>query len=329
MSSPVTDTINLRNARIKLSADGVQNITVLGIFLLMGTVVSFIEPKFLSLQNFSNIFIQISSVVMVSSAVTMVLISGNLELSVGGIGAMAGVLFALFARAKVPVLPSAALAILCGGLIGFLNGSIISKLRLPSFIVTMATMYIARGIAYIGAEGAVITAGLPGDFGNMGQMFLGPFPLPLIYMFVIFGAFIFIQNETVLAKQAYAIGSNIQAAELSGISITKVVTTIFTLSGLIAAFAGVIVTARFAQADCKILPGFEVDVLIASVLGGTDINGGRGTVFGMIIGALIVGVLSNVLNMAGLPIYAQNVIKGIVLVFAIALNRIIRNTIRV
>ncbi len=321
--------VTRKGRTIKLSADGVQNLIMLAIFVAMCSVVAIIEPKFLSAQNFSNIFIQVSSVIMVGAAVTMVLISGNLDLSVAGVGAMAGVLFAIFARAGVPVLPAAALAVLAGGLIGFVNGSIISILRLPSFIITMATMYIARGIAYIGAEGAVITAGLPGDFGNMGQNFFGPIPLPLVYTFIIFIAFVFFQNMTVMAKQAYAVGSNIKTAELSGISIRRVVTVIFVLSGLVAAFAGVIVTSRFAQADCKILPGFEVDCVIAAVLGGTDINGGRGTVFGMLIGALIVGVLSNVLNMLGLPIYYQNVIKGVVLVIAIVLNTAIRRTIKV
>jgi ribose/xylose/arabinose/galactoside ABC-type transport system permease subunit len=318
-----------KHGMVKLSADGVQNLTMVGIFLAMCLVVAIIEPKFLSAQNFSNIFMQLSSVIMVSAAVTMVLISGNLDLSVGGVGAMAGVLFAMFARAGLPVLPSAVLAVLAGGAIGLVNGSVISVLRLPSFIITVATMYIARGIAYIGAEGAVITSGLPGDFGNMGQGFLGPVPLPLVYTFIIFGAFVFLQNLTVTAKQAYAIGSNINTAELSGISISRVVTIIFTLSGLVAGFAGVIVTSRFAQADCKILPGFEVDCVIAAVLGGTDINGGRGTVFGMIVGALIVGVLSNVLNMLGFPIYYQSVIKGAVLVVAIVLNTAIRQRIKV
>jgi ribose/xylose/arabinose/galactoside ABC-type transport system permease subunit len=329
MGSSAVENIKPKKSFFAFSADGVQNLTVLGIFLVMCIIVAIIEPKFLSLQNFSNIFIQISSVVLVSSAVTMVLISGNLDLSVGGIGAMAGVLFALFAQSGMSVFSSAALAILFGGVIGLLNGVIISTLRLPSFIITMATMYIARGIAYIGAGGAVITTGLPGDFANMGQDWLGPIPLPIVYSLVVFLVFIFLQNKTVWAKKAYAIGSNIKAAELSGISITKVVTVIFTLSGLVAAFAGVIVTSRFAQADCKILPGFEIDVVIASVLGGTDINGGRGTVFGMIIGALIVGVLSNVLNMLGFPLYYQNVIKGIVLVLAIVLNSTIRKTAKV
>jgi ribose transport system permease protein len=324
MSIPIDKSTGNKNAIFKLSADAFQNLAVFGIFLVMCVIVAIIEPKFLSLQNFSNIFMQISSVIMVSSAVTLVLISGNLDLSVGGVGAMAGVLYALLARAGMPVLPAAVIAVLCGGLIGLTNGTIISTLRLPSFIITMATMYIARGIAFIGAEGAVITAGLPGDFGNMGQGFLGSIPLPLVYTFIIFAAFVFVQNKTVIAKKAYAIGANIKTAELSGISIFKVVTVFFTLSGLMAAFAGVIVTARFGQADCKILPGFEVDCVIAAVLGGTDINGGRGTVFGMLIGALIVGVLSNVLNMMGLVLYYQYVIKGIVLILAIVFNSALR-----
>jgi ribose/xylose/arabinose/galactoside ABC-type transport system permease subunit len=329
MSNLLNNEMKAKNISLKLSADGVQNTAVLGIFLLMCLIVSIIEPKFLSLQNFSNILMQVSSIIIVSSAVTMVLISGNLDLSVGGVGAMAGVLYAIFARAGIPVIYSALLAVLCGAVIGFLNGSIISTMRLPSFIITMATMYMARGIAYIGAEGAVITTGLPGNFGNMGEKFLGPIPLPLIYTFIIFVLFVFFQNKTVIAKQAYAIGSNIVTSELSGISIKKVVTLIFTLSGAMAAFAGVVVTARFAQADCKILPGFEIDCVIAAVLGGTDINGGRGTVFGMLIGALIVGVLSNVLNMLGLPLYYQNVIKGLVLVLAIVLNRTVRKLAKV
>jgi ribose transport system permease protein len=324
MSTLTDSTARGRNAIFKLSADAFQNLAVLAIFLLMCVVVAIIEPKFLSLQNFSNVLMQVSSVIMVGSAVTMVLISGNLDLSVGAVGAMAGVLYAMLARDGMPVLPAAGLAILAGGIIGLTNGSIISAFRLPSFIITMATMYIARGIAYIGAEGAVITAGLPGNFGNMGQGFFGPVPRPLVYALLIFAFFLVFQNRTVMARKAYAIGANIKTAELSGISIFKVVTTIFTLTGLTAAFAGVVMTARFGQADCKIMPGFEVDCVIAAVLGGTDINGGRGTVFGTLIGALIVGVLSNVLNMLGLVLYYQYVIKGIVLILAIVFNAAIR-----
>ena len=328
MDSSIKNQKNSNDRRLKLSSDALQNLTIFGLLVVLVIIASIIEPKFLGVQNLSNVLMQISSIVMVSSVITLVLNTGNLDLSVGGVGAMAGVLYAVFARDGLPIMQSAILAVLLGGLVGFINGSLISTLRLPSFIITIATMYIARGIAFIGAEGSVITSGLPGSFGNLGEAFLGPVPIPLVYALLFFIVFLFIQNKTVLGKQAYAIGSNIKAAELSGISIRKVVTTIYTLAGLAAAFAGVVVSARFNQADCRILPGFEIDVVIASVLGGTDLGGGRGTVFGMLIGALILGILTNVLNMMGLILYYQYVIKGIVLVVAIVYNNYIRKTVK-
>jgi ribose/xylose/arabinose/galactoside ABC-type transport system permease subunit len=329
MTSSSSANGSIKKNGFKFSADGLQNLTIFGLLVLMVIIAPIIEPKFLGIQNISNVLMQISSIVIVSSVITIVLNTGNLDLSVGGVGAMAGVLYAVFARAGMPVYLSALLAIICGGFIGFSNGIIISTFRLPSFIITIATMYIARGIAFIGAEGSVITSGLPGDFSNLGEGFLGPIPLPLVYALVFFIVFLFIQNMTVLGKQAYAIGSNIKAAEFSGINIKKSVTIIFMLAGLAAAFAGVVVSARFNQADCRILPGFEIDVVIASVLGGTSISGGRGTVIGMVIGALILGILTNILNMEGLILYYQYVIKGILLVVAIVYNNAMRKAIKI
>jgi ribose/xylose/arabinose/galactoside ABC-type transport system permease subunit len=319
----------IKKNRFKLSADGLQNLTILGLLLVMVIIAPILEPKFLGVQNLSNVLMQISSIVMVSAVITLVLNTGNLDLSVGGVGAMAGVLYAIFARAGMPVPQAALLAVLCGGLIGFCNGFIISTFRLPSFLITISTMYIGRGIAFIGAEGSVITAGLPGDFSNLGEGFLGPIPLPLVYAFIFFVIFLFIQTRTVLGTKAVAIGSNLKAADFSGISIQKVVTPIFMFAGLAAAFAGVVVSARFNQADCRILPGFEIDVVIAAVLGGTNINGGRGTVFGTLMGALIIGILTNVLNMMGVLLYYQYVVKGIILIVAIVFNNAVRRTVKI
>jgi ribose transport system permease protein len=324
-----TYTNGVKKSRFKLSADGLQNLTTFGLLVLMVIIAPILEPKFLGVQNLSNVLMQISSIVIVSSAITLVLNTGNLDLSVGGVGAMAGVLYAIFARAGIPVLPSAVLAILSGVLIGFSNGLIISTFRLPSFLVTISTMYIARGIAFIGAEGSVITAGLPGDFGNLGEGFLGPVPLPLVYALIFFVVFLFVHTKTVLGTKAHVIGSNLKAAEFSGISIRKTVTPILMFAGLAAAFAGVVVSARFNQADCRILPGFEIDVVIAAVLGGTNINGGRGTVFGTLMGALVLGILTNVLNMMGLLLYYQYVVKGLLLIVAIVLNNAISRTVKV
>jgi len=315
-------------SRLKLTADGLQNITILGIFLVICLVGHILEPElFFSSTNIINVMVSTSSVIITASAVTMVLISGNLDLSVGGVGAMAGVLYAIFAKAGISVEISAMLAILSGALCGFLSGFIISSLSLPSFIISLAFKLIAGGIALIGAGGAIISAGLPGNIGFIGRTISGV-PLPLVYAVCIFLIFMFIQNKTVYASKCYAIGANMTAAKLSGINATKVLSLVFMMSGMMAAFTGVIITARFTVADSGVLPGFEADCIIAAVLGGTDINGGRGTVFGMLIGALIVGVLTNIMNMLGLAIYTQNVIKGVVLVLAILVNNTIRNKVK-
>jgi ribose/xylose/arabinose/galactoside ABC-type transport system permease subunit len=313
----------------KLSADGLQNLTIFSLLVIVITIAIIAEPKFLGMQNISNVLIQISNIVLVSSLVTMVLNTGNLDLSVSGVGAMGGVLYAWFAREGVSVPLSIIIALVSGCLIGFSNGFFISRFGIPSFIITISTMYIARGIAYIGAEGSVITSGLPGSFSLIGEKFLGPIPLPIVYAFVFFIISLFVQNRTLLGKKAYAIGSNIKTAAYSGINIQKVIIPLYTLTGFAAAFVGVVVSARFNQADCTILPGFETDVIIASILGGTDINGGRGTILGMLMGALILGILTNVLNMMGVILYYQYVLKGILLIVGIVFNNTIRKTARI
>jgi len=316
-------------ARAKLSVNATQNLIITGIFILICAALSLIVPKFLTLRNIRYLFIQVAYVVISCSATTLVILSGNLDLSIGGLAAMGGVVYALLARAGVATFAAAALAVLISGtFIGFVNGTFVSRFKMPSFIVTIATMYIARGVAYIGAGGAVITADLPGDFQKIGLFSIGPINAPLFYSILVFLIFLFIQNKTVFAKQTYAIGSNLVTATLSGINVNRVVTILFVLSGTLAAFNGVFQTSSFGIADCKIFKGLEFDVIIACVLGGTDINGGRGTIFGTLIGALIIGVLSNAMNLMGLAIYHQDVVRGIVLVGAILLHRLISNRIR-
>ncbi|MEG1656176.1 MAG: ABC transporter permease [Christensenellaceae bacterium] len=328
--TPANQTLEgVAKRKFKFTPDGVQNLTIFGIFVAICIFGVVMEPSlFLSSSNLMNILVSTSSVIITASAVTMVLISGNLDLSVGGVGAMAGVLFALFALNGIPVLMAALLAVGCGALAGFLSGFIISKLSLPSFIISLAFKYIAGGIALIGAGGAIISSGLPGDIGNLGATY-GGIPMPVVFAIAVFIIFLLLQNKTTFASKTYAIGANIKAAKLSGINTVKVITTVFMLSGIAAAFTGVIITSRFNVADSGILPGFETDCIIAAVLGGTDINGGRGTVFGMIIGALIIGVLSNIMNMMGLAIYNQSIVKGVVLILAILLNNLIRSKVKV
>lgn len=312
----------------KLTADGVQNLTILFIFAVVCIVGFILQPQlFLSKTNILNIFVSSSSVVIVGAAITLVLISGNLNLSVGGVGAMGAVLFGLMSRTGMPIALAAILAVLAGLVSGILCGYVIAKFDLPSFIISLAFKYICRGIALIGAGGAVVF-GLPKGIEKLGATISG-IPLPMVYALIIVVIFMLVQTKTVFASQTYAVGSNIVTSKLSGISSVKVITTVFALSGAAAAFVGILVTSRFSAADSGILPTLESDCIIAAVLGGTDINGGRGTVFGMLIGALFITVLTNIMNMQGMTIYTQNVVKGIVLIFAILLNNVIRKRIKI
>lgn len=312
----------------KFTADGVQNLTIFGIFLLACLVGFILEPKlFFTQANITSILVAASSVIIVASAVTLVLISGNLNLSVGGTGAMGAVLFGLMAKSGVPIPLALVLAVLLGLISGLLCGFIIAHFKLPSFIVSLAFSYITRGIALVGAGGAVVF-GLPAGIDKIGQT-IGKIPLPVVYALLVVVVFMLLQNKTIFASTTYAVGANENAAELSGISNRKVVMTVFALSGMLAAFVGVVITSRFTAADSGILKTLDNDCIIAAVLGGTDINGGRGTVFGMLMGALFIVVLTNIMNMLEMTTYTQDMVKGIVLIAAILLNNVIRKRARI
>lgn len=320
---------NPRRFGLKLSANGVQNLTMFAILVVIWIIGTIMFPKiFITWENIRNILVASTSVIITASAITLVLISGNLDLSVAGVGAMSGVLFGLFTIAGIPVWLSVILALLCGATSGFLNGFIISRFNQPSFIISLVFKYFTSGIALIASNGQSIATGMPGNVKDIAQTISG-IPLPIVYAAVISLLFLFVQNKTVYASQAYAIGANIKTAKFSGISTVKVVTTTFVLSGVLAAFTGVIIVSRFSVADCSMLPGLETDCIIAAVLGGTDINGGRGTVLGMILGALILFTITQIMNFISVAIYDQQIIKGVVLILAILINNTIRNKIKV
>ena len=313
---------------IKFTADGVQNLTIFIIFIVACIVGFILQPElFFTSTNILNIFVSSSSIIMVGTAVTLVIISGNLDLSVGGVGAMGAVLFGLMSIAGIPVWLSAILAVVCGMGFGFLCGYSIAKFNLPSFIISLAFSYICRGVALIGAGGAVVF-GLPQDIGVIGQTISGV-PLPMVYAIVAVIVFMILQGKTTFGSKTYAVGSNITSAKLSGINDKSVIAKVFMFSGMMAAFAGVVLTSRLSAADSGIYPSLHADCIIVAVLGGTDINGGRGTVFGMFIGALFIAVLTNIMNMQGMTEYVQDVVRGVVLILAILMNNIIRNRIRV
>jgi len=209
---------------------------------------------------------------------------------------------------------------LSGGLIGVINGTLIVKLRITPVIATLGTMSIARGLAFLISGGRAVVTGLPPGFRLPGRSYVGPIPTPVIVVVVVVVIFHFLLHHTLLGKYTYAIGGNRETARLSGIPVGRIQFILYSLVGLMTGVAGVIMASRLASGQPDVGFGFEFDTIVAIILGGTSLAGGEGTIFGTLIGALIVGVLNNGLNLLGVHTFYQYVLQGVVLIFAVLLD---------
>jgi len=305
-----------------------QTLVTMSIMLLIFIILSIISPKFLQLTNITNVARQIAVVVITGSAVTLLMISGNIDLSVGSVMGLSGVVYAQFAVMKIPLFLALLLAVAVGAMCGFINGFTVTRLHVTPVIATLGVMYIARGMAFILCNGRTVNLGLPRDFNKLGTGWLLGLPTVLIFMVLIVAIFIFIERKTLLGKYAFAIGGNRTAATLSGINDNKMIWSLYTITGILAAFSGVLMGSRLGVGDPAVGTGFEFDVIVAVVLGGTSLNGGEGSVIGMVIGALIVGFLGNGLNLMGVYTFYQSVLMGVVLVSAVVLDGIFKRKLR-
>jgi len=323
-----------KNILIKENNKGIsktllQKLIILGIFILIIIFFSIWSDKFFNLTNFQNITRQVTMVVITGCGVTLLMISGNFDLSVGSTLALTGVLVAKFASQGLPMSISVLFAVLIGGFIGLVNGTLIVNLKIPSIIATLGMLYVARGFAYIISNGTSIHMGLPKNFETLGHAFIGPFPLPLIITVVILLIFYFIESKTILGRYSFAIGGNRTTSLLSGINVGSITILLYIIVGLLAGFSGVMLASRLGAGDGNVGVGFEFDVIVAVLLGGTSLFGGEGSVIGMLIGAFIVGVLGNGLNLIGVHSFYQNIVKGVVLVAAVLLDRTLKSKIKI
>lgn len=315
--------VNAELKTTKLNETVLQNLITLGLLVLISIIITAISPRFLSFTNINNVLLQISLIIIVGSGITLLMISGNFDLSVGGVLALAGVFFAVLCRSGVPTFIAIILAVLFGSLMGALNGVLVVNLKISPIIVTLGTMYITRGLALIFAKGSMISSGLPGDFRKLSNTYFGPISLVIIIVIAVVAIFFFIQSKTNLGQYAYFIGSNRETARLSGVNIGSTVSILYILVGTLAGLSGVILASKLGTGDSSVGDGFEFDTIVAAVIGGTSVAGGKGSISGLVLGAMILGVLNNSLNLLGVASYFQLVIKGLVLVFAIVLQRFI------
>lgn len=294
-------------------------------FPLVGFVVIFIamalvNDNFLTANNLSNVARQVSINAIIAVGMTCVILTGGIDLSVGPVMALAGTVAAGLMLAGISPALSIGVALAMGALFGAGNGAFVAYAKMPPIIVTLATMGIARGLALIYTGGYPLS-GLPPEFAAIGRGEIFGLQIPIAITIIAFVLAFILLNRTPLGRYIYAIGGNEDAAKLSGIRVSKYKVIVYTISGFTAALAGIVLTSRLMSAQPNAGIGFELDAIAAVVLGGTAIAGGRGAIVGTLIGAMMLGVLNNGLNLMGVSPYVQNVIKGGVILLAIYIGR--------
>jgi ribose/xylose/arabinose/galactoside ABC-type transport system permease subunit len=321
---PAETTVRIESKRGRLD---LQLVLLVGILALVMAVSAALTPKFLSYVNMINVLMQVAMIMLTGSAAVLLMIAGAFDLSVGMVVALTGVMYAFMSKNGIPTPLALVLAVLIGSGFGLLNGALVVGLRITPVIATLGTMYVAQGLAFIVAwidGGANVTTGLPRDFEVFGRTMIGPFPLFLLIVFALILLFYFLFAKTNLRKYAFAIGGNQTAARLSGIRVGAVLLALYVLVGTLTGFAGMTLASRMGSGSPKVGTGFEFDVIVAIVLGGTSIYGGEGSFLGMILGALIIGFVGNTLNLLNVMFFYQTVLKGLILVGAVLLTRQIK-----
>ncbi|MCF2486610.1 ABC transporter permease [Dyadobacter sp. CY347] len=294
-----------------------------GIFLAFALIclaLALSTPRFFTLPNLLIIGTQVSINALLAFGVTFVIITGGIDLSLGSMVAVAGVTAAMFAHPDTyPLLVPLFAGLGAGVFFGAFNGFVITKSKVPPFIVTLGTMTIGRGLALILSKGRPIS-NLSDSFNFIGGGNVFGVPFPIIILIIAFIICSIILNKTVLGRYMYAVGGNEPAARASGISVTNVKMWVYTLCGLLSAVGGILLTSRITTGQPNAGAGFELDAIAAAIIGGTSTSGGTGTMTGTLIGALLIGVISNSLDLLNVTSYYQQVVMGIIIIGAVVLD---------
>jgi ribose transport system permease protein len=294
--------------------------TGIGLLALV-IILSFLSPYFLTIPNLLNVVRQVSIIAIVSFGMTMVILTGGIDLSVGSMLAFSGAVTAgMIVNSGLNVFLAILIGLAAGTALGLFNGIAVAKAKLPAFIVTLAMMTIARGFTLIYTNGRPIS-GFDETFRFFGAGYLGRIPVPVVIMFLLLFIIYVLLKKTPLGRYIYAIGGNEKATKLSGINTDKIKIAVYALNGFLAAVSGIILTSRLNSAQPMAGEGYELDAIAAVVLGGTSLSGGSGGVVGTIVGALIIAVLNNGLNLLNVSSFYQLVAKGAVILLAVFLDR--------
>jgi ribose transport system permease protein len=312
-------------AQLTLTPTNKATLQKLGPFialLVIAVGLSIVSPDFLRVDNLLNVMRQSSINALIAFGMTLVILLGGIDLSAGSVLALSSVIIANLLQSGTPPVVATLAGIVAGGLMGLGNGLIISKGKVAPFIATLGTMTVLRGLALVMSNGSPISDFNSDFFSMLGGGYVARLiPIPVVLMLIVFGIFWFVLKKTVFGRHVYATGGNAESAKLSGVKVDRVQLWVYTISGVMAAIAGVVLTSRLNSAQPTAGTGYELDAIAAVVLGGTSLTGGRGWIFGTLVGALLIGVLNNGLNLLDVSSFYQQVIKGSVILLAVLIDR--------
>lgn len=333
----MSDTDGNTKLRFLPTGSGLHKLSALLTLLLLILAFSFASPAFFSVNNGLTVLLQTSVIGLLAIGMTLVIITGGIDLSVGSVLALSGVVTGLTIKAGIPVMPAMVLGIIAGACCGFINGLVITKLRITPFVATLGMMMIARGVA-LQLTGATPISRLGEAFGALGNgsffrvvemqdngfpkvIFSGiPYPAVLLVATALIGGFLLQRRQ--IGRHIFSVGSNEEAARLSGVKVDRTKIWAYTASGALAGLAGMVLMSRLVTVQPNEGVMYELDAIAASVIGGASLMGGVGSISGSMIGAFIIGVLRNGLNMAGTSAFIQQIIIGIVVIGAVYIDQI-------
>ncbi|WP_058306009.1 ABC transporter permease [Gracilibacillus massiliensis] len=298
-----------------------ENKGIIAVLIILFVALSIISPVFLTANNIITLFLQITINMFLALGMTYVIILGGIDLSVGAIVAMSGTItVGLMVNSGLPVVVAVLIGLALGALIGLLNGTVITQFGIPPFIVTLATMYVGQGIAYIYSGGRSLRV-TEEAFTQLGTARLfDVIPISIIYMAVFILLFSIVLMKTRFGTSIYAMGGNREAARLSGIRTKRVEIAVYTLIGFMSAFAGIVLAARMYSGQPSVGQGYELDAIAACVLGGVSMAGGKGRISGTVFGAIVIGVVSNGLNLMGVISFWQLLVMGLIILIAVIID---------
>lgn len=306
----------MKDNKKKINIGSFRELLLVGVLILLCIVWSAMNSQFISLNNITNILRQASYTAIAAVGMTMVIVIGEIDLSAGSLVCASGLVGASVCKGTGSVILAVLAAVAVGLMVGLLNGVLCAYGRLPGFIATLASMTILRGLAYIYTSGNSVVWGNE-NFTKIGTGYVGIIPIPVILMVVVIVFGYILTSKMKFGRYIYAVGGNSDASRYSGISVEKVKIIVYMVMGVLTAVAGLIITARLGSGQPSAGKDFEMDCITAAVVGGTSMSGGRGKVFGTIVGVLLLTVLTNGMTLVGINTYWQQVLKGVIIVVSV------------